>query len=91
LGTPEECPGGSLIHSKEDLMSDNYPTLPKVGDIVTWEDTIAGHGTIDGKVVSIEKEGVFVSQPRYSMDNGVKYSLVPYVRIIRVRTPKETT
>ena len=65
-----------------------YPDLPAIGDIVTWADTYAGHGTFDGKVVGFAiGQGVFVSQPRYSMDNGVKYSLVPYERIIRVRTP----
>jgi len=69
----------------------NYPDLPNVGDIVTWDDTYAGHGIIEGKVVRLDTHGVFVSQPRYAMDNGVKYSLIPYERIVRVRTPKDAT
>ena len=65
-----------------------YPDLPKIGDIVTWEDTHAGHGHLDGKVVSIESGGVFVSNERYGVDNGVHYALIPYERIVSVRTPK---
>jgi hypothetical protein len=61
----------------------DYPDLPKIGDIVTWED--AGHGHLDGKVVSIEKDGVYVSMYRA---NGVHYALVPFVRITDVRTAK---
>lgn len=70
-------------------MSD-YPDLPKIGDIVTWNDTVAGHGTWAGKVVSIESGGVFVSSERYGVDNGVHYALIPYERIVSVRTPKVT-
>jgi hypothetical protein len=66
-------------------MSD-YPDLPKIGDIVTWEDTYAGHGHLDGKVIDIERGGVYVSMYRA---NGVHYALVPFVRIIDVKTPKE--
>jgi len=67
-------------------MSD-YPDLPKIGDIVVWEDTYAGHGHLDGKVVSVEPEGVYVSMYRV---HGVHYALVPFVRITDVRTPEAT-
>lgn len=68
-------------------MSD-YPDLPKVGDIVTWEDTVAGHGTFDGKVVELDAHGVIVARVRCGVDNGVHYALIPYERIVSVRTPK---
>ena len=63
-----------------------YPDLPKIGDIVTWDDTHAGHGHIDGKVVSLDGQGVFVSMYQA---RGVHYALIPFVRITDVRTPKE--
>lgn len=65
-------------------MSD-YPDLPKVGDIVYWENTYTGYGHLDGKVVSIEGSGVYVSMYKA---NGVHYALVPLVRIVDVKTPE---
>lgn len=71
-----------------------YPDLPKIGDIVTWADTYAGHGHFDGKVVSIESNGAYVSMlPSQDYGGGwggasVHYALVPFVRITKVRTPK---
>jgi hypothetical protein len=63
-----------------------YPDLPKVGDIVTWEDTVAGHGTFDGKVVMCESGGVLASQNR---GIGTCFKFVHYQEIISVRTPNK--
>jgi hypothetical protein len=62
--------------------------LPKLGDIVTWEDTYTGHGTFDGKVVSVDAKGVFVSRSPYGVGNGTRYALIPYERIVTMRTPQ---
>jgi len=67
-------------------MNNYQSALPLCGDIVYWEDTVAGHGTFNGTVEQCDSSGVLVS---VSFGNGVRFVRIRYEAIVRViRAPK---